>query len=308
MRDKVSLAPFTTLRAGGCAERFIYARTGDELAEAAILAQVKGWPLLVLGAGSNVLPSDHGIHGLTIINGARTISWSESGFAECDSGVPLQELFLKCAQRGLGGLEHAVGIPGTVGGALVSNAGAYRSNVSAYLTELEIAIDGQRQWVSPEWMEFSYRDSKLRRPDAPVCAILRLRMRFPKRAMREIYNEAREYQQQRISKQPAPASAGSFFKNVVDHQLAQEVDGLTDGMRANGVIPSGFLIEAVGLKGARHGGAMLSKRHANFMLNAGAATATEIYELAQIAKQAVFHKFGVTLEEEVLYLGDWSGK
>lgn len=126
--------------------------------------------------------------------------------------------------------------------------------------------------------------------------------------MREIYDEAREYQQQRISKQPAPASAGSFFKNVIDHQLAQKVDGLTDGMRANGVIPSGFLIEAVGLKGARHGGAMLSKRHANFMLNAGAATATEIYELAQIAKQAVFHKFGATLEEEVLYLGDWSGK
>ncbi|MBL8060629.1 MAG: UDP-N-acetylmuramate dehydrogenase [Chthonomonas sp.] len=302
----MSLAPYTTLKAGGPADRFALVQTPEDLSDAAAQAYLSDWPLTILGAGSNVLPADEGIAGLVLVNATQSITLDEAtGEVTVDSGLALQDLFLKCAQSGLGGIEHAVGIPGSVGGALVSNAGAYRSNLSAHLIALEIAIDGDRQWVSPDWMEFSYRDSKLRRPNPPKCAILRLRLRFPKKSRSAIYDEAREYQRQRISKQPAPASAGSFFKNVIDKELAQQIAGLTDGMRESGVIPSGFLIEAVGMKGFRHGGAMFSRRHANFMLNVAAATATEIYELAQLAKEEVYDQYKVQLEEEVLYLGRW---
>lgn len=304
--EKVGLAPYTTLRAGGAARQFIIARNSQELADAAIWAQERGMSLCVFGAGSNVLPADQGVDALVVVNQARRLEMNTStGEAELESGLPLQELFLKCAQARLEGLEGAVGIPGTVGGALVSNAGAYRSSVSKFLTEIEIAFEGRRQWVSPDWMEFSYRDSKLRRPHSPSCAILKLRMKFYSGDPKAIYNAAKEYQRQRIGKQPAPASAGSFFKNVIDFQLAQKIDGLSEGMRENGVVPAGFLIEGVGLKGAKLGGAMFSRRHANFVLNTGGATASEIFELATRAKTLVLEKYGVEIEEEVLYLGSW---
>ena len=122
----------------------------------------------------------------------------------------------------------------------------------------------------------------------------------------QIYDEAREYQRQRISKQPPPASAGSFFKNVNDSSLASSLDKLPAPLQQAGVVPAGYLIEAAGLKGFRMGGAMLGARHANFMLNVGNATAFEIRRLAEHAKEIVLAMFRVRLEEEVLYLGDWS--
>jgi len=301
VRANVSLRPYTTLRVGGSADRLVTANSADELAEQ-FLSESE---VTVLGWGSNVLVSDRGVRGLTVINVARRIQVDRFGAVEAEAGCGFQELFLKTAQAGLRGLEFAVGIPGTLGGALVSNAGAYRSSVSEFLTELEIVEDGVRKWVKPDWMQFSYRDSVLRSGEVRNAVILNVRMLLPVGHPREIYDEAREYQRQRILKQPPSASAGSFFKNVVDVELAQSIEGLTDGMRKNGVIPAGFLIEAVGLKGYRHGGAMLGQRHANFMLNVGRATATEVSELSNIARQRVRDRFGVTLEAEVLPLGDW---
>jgi UDP-N-acetylmuramate dehydrogenase len=156
-------------------------------------------------------------------------------------------------------------------------------------------------------MQFSYRDSILRSPNPPQCTMLRAKMRLPKGDMKASFDEAREYQRQRIGKQPPPASAGSFFKNVLNKELAESLDTLTEGMKKNGVVPAGYLIEACGLKGYRVGGAMMAKRHANFILNVGGATATDIRRLAEHTNKVVQDKFGVTLEEEVLYLGDWSG-
>src|SRR6185312_9867094 len=108
--------------------------------------------------------------------------------------------FLKTAQSNLHGLEFAVGIPGTLGGALVSNAGAYRSCVSEFLVRIEIMHGGRREWVDPSWMRFSYRDSVLRRTGAPAAVMLRIEMKLPLGTPKEIYDEAREYQRQRISK------------------------------------------------------------------------------------------------------------
>lgn len=285
---------------------FVQARTSDEVAGVAVDVQKQGLKATTLGSGSNILPSDKGVPGLVLYNQATHIGVAKSGEVIADTGCNFQELFLRTVQAGLKGLEFAVGIPGTLGGALVSNAGAYRSNVSEFLTRLEVVFEGERQWVEPSWMKFSYRDSILRSSDPPQCVVIRVEMKMQPGDMKRSYDEAREYQRQRISKQPPPASAGSFFKNVVDKELASRMPGLTEGMRNAGVVPAGFLIEAAGLKGFRIGGAMLGARHANFILNVAGATATDIRRLAEHAKSAVRDKFGVTLEEEVMYLGDWS--
>ncbi len=306
IRASVPLCPFTTLRAGGPAELFTIARSATELANVAVHAQSEGIHAMVLGWGSNVLPSDNGVPGLVILNRARRIVIARTGEVVADSGCGFQELFVKTAQAGLRGLEFAVGIPGTLGGALVSNAGAYRSCVSEFLTGLQIVENGKLSWVEPSWMQFSYRDSRLRRPDAPQAVLVNIAMKLPRGVPKQIYDEAREYQRQRISKQPPSPSAGSFFKNVNDKLLAQSLERLPDPLKIAGVVPAGFLIEAVGLKGHRHGGARLGVKHANFIVNVGNATATEIRELAGFAKAKVHSRFGVELEEEVLYLGDWS--
>jgi UDP-N-acetylmuramate dehydrogenase len=305
-RAGVSLRPYTTLKAGGPAELFAVARTADQLAEFASSAQVTDVHTTMLGSGSNMLPSDDGVPGLVLLNLAKSIEIGAGGDVLADSGCSFQDLFLKTTQNGLRGLEFAVGIPGTLGGALVSNAGAYRSCVSEFLTSLEIVFEGHRQWVDPDWMEFSYRDSVLRRPNPPQCALIRVRMKMPFGDRKASYDEAREYQRQRISKQPPPASAGSFFKNVNDAALADSLETLPAGLKKAGVVPAGYLIQECGLMGYTLGGAMFSRRHANFIVNASGASATSIRDLAGVAKDAVRKKFGVLLEEEVLYLGDWS--
>lgn len=302
----VSLKPYVTLRAGGAAERFTVAHNADELATAAAEAHARGDKVTVCGWGSNMLPSDDGVPGLVILNLARQAKVAHSGEVLVDSGCGFQELFLKTAQSRLRGLEFAVGIPGTIGGALVSNAGAYRSCVSEFLTRLDVVIDGVRQWVAPDWMEFSYRDSILRRPNPPKAVVIRVEMKLPTGNAKQIYDEAREYQRQRIGKQPPSPSAGSFFKNVNDAELANRLETLPPSLKKAGVVPAGYLIESSGLKGYRIGGAMLGQRHANFILNVQNATATDIRRLAMHAKNVVREKFGVELEEEVLYLGDWS--
>jgi UDP-N-acetylmuramate dehydrogenase len=306
MQSNVSLKPFTTLKAGGSAEWFSAARSADGLAELAAEAQTQRKRTTILGWGSNVLPSDDGVPGLTVLNLARRIAVARTGEVMADTGCGFQELFLKTAQANLRGLEFAVGIPGTLGGALVSNAGAYRSCVSEFLTRLEVVSEGKREWVEPDWMQFSYRDSRLRRPDAPQAVVVRVAMKLPTGDPKQIYDEAREYQRQRIGKQPPSPSAGSFFKNVNDKALAQSLPSLPEVLQQKGIVPAGYLIEAAGLKGYRSGGAMLGQRHANFILNVGNAKAFEIRGLALFAKRVVRDKFGVELEEEVLYLGDWS--
>lgn len=307
LQREVSLRPFVTLRAGGPAERFSITESADRLGQLAILAQEFGATMTILGGGSNVLPSDAGVSGLVVLNRARKIEVDgKTGVVLAESGAAIQDVFLKTAQAGLEGFECVVGVPGTLGGALVSNAGAYRANVSTYLTRLEIAFEGRRQWVDPSWMQFSYRDSRLRRPDAPSCALLQAEFCLPVGHPKAIYDLARENQRQRISKQPPQASAGSFFKNVNDKALAESLATLPDGLKQAGVVPAGYLIEAAGLKGKRVGRAAFSHRHANFIVNLGASLAQEIRDLAELAKAEVLQQFGVHLEEEVLYLGDWS--
>ncbi len=298
----VSLRSRTTLFVGGPAQYLVTTYDGDQLAEAAALAQQLAVPYTVLGSGSNVLVSDRGVPGLVIHACTGRMQVGEVTRADC--GVWFQDLFLAAAQAGLSGLEFAVGIPGTVGGALVSNAGAYRANIGDLVTGLEVVEGGQRRQVGPEWLEFSYRDSCLRRGTRQgvlVSVTLRLTPDDPF----AIYARASEFQRQRRMKQPPGPSAGSFFKNVYDRALAERMPTLPEEMKQAGVVPAGYLITEAGLKGETIGGAWVSPMHANFLMNRCGASAQDLRKLAELVKRRVHDRFGVLLEEEVLYLGDW---
>ncbi len=297
------LDQYTTLRVGGPADLFYRATEVEEFAQVVISAHRMNIPTFILGLGSNLLISDRGIRGLVVYNCCRRICVGELTYSE--SGASFQQLFLKTAQAGLSGLEFAVGIPGTVGGALVSNAGAFRENICDLVENIDIVVEGERKLVGREWMQFSYRDSILRRPNPPRAAILAVTLRLRPGDRRQIFAKARELQRWRIERQPPNPSAGSFFKNVYDADLAQRLPNLPPALKEAGVVPAGYLIAEAGLKGLRIGGAMVSPKHANFLINAGGATATDLRCLADTVKQVVYEKFGVVLEEEVLTVGEW---
>jgi len=297
------LRRYTTLRVGGPADLYYAATTTEDLTEVLAAVQQAGIPWFLLGGGSNICVSDRGFRGLVIHNLCRRCHVSE--ITHVDTGYPLMQLFLDSARESLSGLEFAVGIPGTVGGALVSNAGAYRHNIGDLVEELEVVEAGERRIVPPDWMGFSYRNSRLRLSGSPQAAVVSVRLRLTPAPRSMILAEARQNQARRIWRQPWYASAGSFFKNVVDRDLAQKIPGLPQTLRDAGVIPAGYLSEACGCKGLTVGGAQVSTRHANFIINRGNATAADIRRLAETVKARVYEAFGVRLEEEVLYVGDW---
>ena len=299
------MARHTTLKVGGPARWFWAASDVEELAHMLDLCTQHAVPYLFIGHGSNLLMSDAGYDGLVIQNRCKGCAVGDETRAE--SGVSFGSLFLQTARAGYGGLEWAIGIPGTVGGALVSNAGAYRGNIGPLVSSVRVFAEGRDQTVGPEWMEFSYRDSRLRRSGLDGTVVLSCTFHLTERGDPDtILAQAKEYQAQRRAKQPYAPSAGSFFKNVQSRALAETLPGLSPGMRAAGVVPAGFLSEACGLKGLRVGGAEVSEKHANFLINAGGATASDLRSLAAKVKSVVSDRFGVLLEEEVLYVGDWS--
>jgi UDP-N-acetylmuramate dehydrogenase len=302
VRRDEPLSRYTTLRVGGPADYFINARDTGILAEVAALAQRFPLPYFLLGEGSNVCISDSGLRGLVLRNGCQA---AEIGsLTRVDAGHNFMRLFLKTMRAGLSGLEFAVGIPGTVGGALVSNAGAYRANICDLVQEVEVVEEGERKWVPPEWMEFSYRDSRLRRVGGRPAVLIAARLAFQPAPKPRIRLKAKDIQMQRILKQPWEPSAGSWYKNIYDRDLAARLTNLPKTMQEAGVVPAAVLSEACGLKGFAIGGAMVAPRHANFIVNRGHATAADLRAVAAVVKARVQEKFGVCLEAEVLCIGD----
>jgi UDP-N-acetylmuramate dehydrogenase len=303
VRRAEPMSRHTTLRVGGPADYFVNATDPDTLAEVAIVAQKLGLRHFVLGEGSNVCVSDAGIRGMVLRNGCRNACIGPLTYV--DAGHNFMRLFVKTMQAGLSGLEWAVGIPGTVGGALVSNAGAYRGNIGGLVERIDVVEGACRRWVGPEWMEFSYRDSRLRRNGGTIAALVGVELRLTPAPRRLIRLKAKDLQMQRILKQPWEPSAGSFFKNVYDSALAQSLPRLPEALKQAGVVPAAYLSEMCGCKGYRVGGAAISPKHANFIVNLGEATATDIRQVAEYVKARVWERFEVRLEEEVLYVGEW---
>ena len=292
--DGAALAPFTTFRVGGPADWLVTVRSADEIRRAIELAGEAGEPVTVLGGGSNVLVSDAGIRGLVLrIHGGDVVQVNETT-ARAGAGVTINGLVRWTVARGLAGLEAWAGTPGTVGGGIYGNAHWAGRLLSDFVVAVRLATaDGNVTDVPPQQMEFGYDRSRLQRTgEILLSAQFSVSAGDPDR-LRETARASLAY---RKRTQPlASPSAGCIFQNP-----APDV-ALPPGVPAS----AGALIERAGLKGAVVGGALVSPSHANFIVNAGTATAADIRALVDRCRQAVAETFAVTLAEEIVYLGDF---
>lgn len=296
------LAYFSTLKVGGPARSIIMPRDTSEFSGLVKGLRRHGVPWRVIGRGSNILVSDQGFAGVVIVLGAefaaiRELETADAGaLIEVQSGCSLAKLVKWSMERELAGLEFAVGIPGSVGGAIVMNAGAHGGEIGALVESVSLVDDeGGLHSVPKEDCHFAYRGLRLegRTMGGAVgfgsaagqrCAgnvVLAATLRLGKKAKQQLQSGCRAFNEKRKTTQPqGVASAGSFFKNPA-----------TDA--------AGRLIEAAGLKGCRIGGAVVSERHANFIVNVGGATASDILELMHLVQEKVCSWSGIKLEPEV---------
>ncbi len=259
-----------------------------------------GLPVFLLGGGSNLLVSDAGLRGLVVRNACEEVEF-EGAVARVGCGADLLGFIERCRDRSLAGLEFAAGIPGTVGGALYGNAGCYGRDIGSQVIDCTHATpDGATIETRPAaWYEFGYRDSRLKR-DPRVLLSCRLRLVPGERAT--IQREMDEKLEIRRVKHPewrTEPTAGSYFKNLPpDWQMPGAKH--SPGTRR---VAAGQLLEECGCRGLRVGDAMVFAKHANIIVNAGQASAADVLALAQEMKSRVRERFGVTLEEEVMFLG-----
>lgn len=287
------MAQHTPLRVGGPADLWVAVDTLDELIAVVQLARQYRCPTLLMGSGANLLVSDRGVRGLVIHNRCEgtTLVVHDRPYVLVLSGTHLASLARLAARYGLSGLEWAIGVPGTLGGALVNNAGAFGSCMADCLVRAELLTPGgERVWQPVEWFEYSYRSSRLKGATAASSLdsfiVLQAELRLERASPLEIEDRMNRFNVQRKRTQPAGASLGSMFKNPPGDY-------------------AGRLIEAAGLKGQQIGGARISEHHANFFLNTGQACAADFMALIELARETVMTKFGVEMELEIQRVGEW---
>lgn len=287
------LAKYTSARVGGPAEMFVQVSSVTELVQAVELATQSHTPFFVLGGGSNILVADEGITGLVIFNRAREVRFRNTGawvVCTAESGANFSSLARQCIANGLGGLEWAVGVPGTVGGAVVGNAGAHGSDVSHNLQVATVWEAGKGiRTYSLEMLQYGYRDSLLKREQTkrgPRRVVLSAEFQLRPESAEVLRARAEAFTSKRKQSQPGGATMGSMFKNPENYY-------------------AGYLIEAAGLKGLRAGQATISDKHANFFVNEGEASAEDIRTLIAEAWHQVRDKFNVEMELEVELVGNW---
>ncbi|MBD5466636.1 MAG: UDP-N-acetylmuramate dehydrogenase [Lachnospiraceae bacterium] len=280
------MAKHTTFRVGGAADILIRIQGEEQLTKlAAYLGQLHQ-PYLVIGNGSNLLVSDRGYHGVVLQIGDGMNAVTVDGERMCvQAGALLSSVASQAAQHGLSGLEFAAGIPGSMGGAIVMNAGAYEGEMSQIVESVTVLNEqGERMVLDRDTMEFGYRTSIIRnRPFIVVETVLRLH----KGDEQEIRARMEDFNAKRRAKQPLEyASAGSTFKRPEGYY-------------------AGKLIMDAGLRGYRIGGAQVSEKHCGFIINVGNASAQDIYELIAEVQEKVKQRFHVELEPEVIRIGDF---
>ncbi len=283
--EKAPLRRYTSFHIGGPAEMLVTPHGVDAVVAALTLCREHGCEVTVIGNGSNLLVGDNGIDGvvLRIGGGTEPPILEEDGVIACEAALPLKELCRFAREQGLAGLEPLYGIPGTVGGAVYMNAGAYGGEIAQVLLDATVvARDGMVRVVSAAELALSYRHSALMQSDEVVVAA-RFRLTADDSAV--IGERMNEYLRRRREKQPLEfPSAGSFFK------------------RPTGYFAGG-LIEQCGLKGYRIGDAQVSEKHAGFFINRGNASCAEMKQLMVYIQQMVEQQHGVRLEPEVCFLG-----
>lgn len=287
IQSNVSLASMTSFKVGGLAEWFAAPRTIDDLADCLNWAQTRSLPLMFLGAGSNLLISDSGLPGLVISSkGLRQLSFDlELGQVTASAGEPLPRLAWESARRGMQGMEWAVGIPGTVGGSIVMNAGAHGGCMADSLLSVRLlGPRGIEVWTVDQ-LQYRYRTSILQGNHYIVLdATFQLQ---PGADSSQVMAFTSQNLDQRKASQPYHLpSCGSVFRNPEP-------------------LKAGHLIERSGLKGYRVGQAQIAERHANFILNCGGATALDIFQIIRHVQAIVLDQSGVKLEPEVKLLGEF---
>ncbi len=296
------LAAYNTYGLPGRAAFLMRVHTVSELLEACAFARDGGLRSAVLGAGSNVVIDESGYDGLLIVNRIYLVERRDENRIEVGAGVDLAELVGFAQREGLSGLERLAGIPGSVGGALFGNAGAFGVQIGELVERVGYVDPNCRERTAAlAELAFGYRSSAFKRGELGgviASALLRLRAASPA----QIAAAMEETLAARAGKHPAGASCGSYFKNVEADQLEPEVRARLSAWIIFNRIPAGRLIEEAGGKGMRAGGAMVSAQHCNFLLNEGNATGSEVKQLARQVKKLVRDRFGIELEEEVRYL------
>ncbi len=279
------MSSYTSFKIGGPADEFCSAESVEEIASLIQYAKDKGIDYTIIGNGSNLLVGDKGIRGLVIriAQGFDNIKVT-GNLIECECGILLSRLAATAYKNGLSGFEFASGIPGTLGGAVYMNAGAYGGEMKDVIESVTYLENGKISTIYREDLDFGYRHSYFSDRD---CVILSAVINLEKAPMEEIGAKMEDLKNRRNEKQPINMpSAGSTFK------------------RPEGYF-AGKLIQDSGLKGYRIGGAMVSEKHSGFIINAGDATAADVRELIDYVQKTVKDKFGVDLETEVRFLGEF---
>jgi len=284
----VPMSDYTSFRIGGPADVVAFPKDDGDLKDIVSFAESKGFPYYILGGGTNVLVRDGGVRGIVIvmIEGFKHTEWEETASgarAVVGAGVSLVEMVGECRERGLTGMEFAVSIPGTVGGAVLMNAGAYGGEMKDVVEGVEVMNrKGQKGFMPKGDIGFSYRSSNI--PKGNI--VMRAHMAFKKGAKEEIKNKMSELREKRktTGKIPHP-NAGSVFKNP---------EGLV----------AGKLIEEAGLKGETSGNAQISDVHGNYIVNLGGAAAKDVLSLMALMRDRIYRTKGITLEPEIKVIGE----
>ncbi len=287
VKENVSLAPYTSARIGGPADIFITAESADELARIIKLLQKLDLDYLMLGGGSNVLVSDKGVRGVVVLNRAKGVRFhnGDQPSVSVESGVIFSNLANRCASKGFAGLEWAATVPGTIGGAVYGNAGAFGGDTAGNLIWAEVLTEDGREKFTTEQMGYGYRTSVLKRSELDGI-VLAAELSLKNSTKEEATTNIEQFSAHRKATQPPGASMGSMFKNP------------------NGNY-AGKLIEAAGLKGMRIGNIEVSPLHGNFFINHGATKAEDVRALIQLVMKTVKETQGVDLELEIELVGDW---
>jgi UDP-N-acetylmuramate dehydrogenase len=294
VRRAVVLAPYTTFKVGGPADLLAEPAGGKALVQALEGARAEHIPVTMLGGGSNVVISDLGIRGLVVRPRAGTIEEAPGERVRADAAVTVNGLVRWTIGRGLAGLEAWAGTPGTIGGGIYGNAHWGGRLLSDYLESVRVWAPGSGVGDVPAGqMEFGYDRSRLQRTREVLVSALFALGRGAPEALRAIARQSLAY---RKRTQPLDApSAGCIFQNPAPGEA------VPDGLPRS----AGALVDRAGLKGARHGGALVSPTHANFIVNDGGATAADILALVERCRAAVWDRFGVALRDEIVCLGEF---
>jgi len=282
IEKNIDLSQYTTFKIGGRAKYFCIARNQKELIDAVGFAKRKRLPFSVIGNGSNVLISDKGYKGLIIKMQNQDVGLLKPTLVKADAGVMLGKLLNFSLENSLTGLEWVAGIPGTAGGAVFGNAGALGQSIKDSLTEVDVLDTNNLKikTIKNKDLKFGYRDSILKKKKNLIVFSCSFRLR--KGEKEKIRAKIRKNLKERKERQPLFPSAGSVFKNPIGFS-------------------AGELIEKAGLKGKRIGGAEISLKHANFIINVGRAKEKDVKKLINFVKKQVKNKFGLVLEEEIQF-------